>query len=177
MSNKLAKRASEELVSLAVEIREEHEACEHDAQSAVERAIRCGEMLSEAKEKAGHGNWLPWLEANFPSSERTARGYMAMAANRQRVADIGSVREALAELAEPRTHIDTEDERNRLTAEPVPAVSPDGPDTGFEEILDAEVVDDDGTPDVQGAPEFVPRVRCPTCGHMVASDDIQTWKE
>ena len=114
MSNKLAKRAAEELVSLAVEIREEHEACEHDAQSAVERAINCGRMLIEAKGKAGHGNWLPWLKQNFPGHINTASNYMRMAANSQRVVNSETVREALAELAEPRLSLPTEEEAIEL---------------------------------------------------------------
>lgn len=103
MSNKLAKRTSEELVSLAVEIREEHEACEHDAQSAVERAINCGRMLLEAKEKAGHGNWKSWIAENFPASYRTAAGYMRLAgaSKVQDLAHLG-IEKALAELAEPK---------------------------------------------------------------------------
>lgn len=133
MSNKLAKRASEELVSLAVEIREEHEACEHDAQSAVERAINCGRMLIEAKEKAGHGNWLPWLKQNFPADARTAQNYMRLAsANTQRVSHL-PMRDALAELAEPRAP----------QAEPTTAEM-EGLDEPEE--VDAEIVEDDPKP-------------------------------
>ncbi len=38
-----------------------------------------GERLLRAKEIAGHGNFLPWLAAEFSWSERTARMYMRVA--------------------------------------------------------------------------------------------------
>src|SRR5215212_9148639 len=80
----------------------EHEAFERDARSAIGHAIRAGEALIAAKARVRHGEWLPWLAAHFPASERTARRYMQLAENRSRVADLDSVRAGLAELAEPR---------------------------------------------------------------------------
>ena len=102
--------------SLAAEINREHEQCEQAFTSAVEHAIRCGELLEEAKAQVQHGEWLPWLADHFAASERTARGYMRLAANRQRVADLDapSVRAALAELSEPRD--DQPDPRPERTA-------------------------------------------------------------
>ncbi len=50
--------------------------------------IRCGEALAAAKEQVPHGEWLPWLEANFEGSERTAQAYATVAANPQRAADL-----------------------------------------------------------------------------------------
>lgn len=78
------------------------EACVSAMSSTVHHAIRAGELLLEAKGRVGHGEWLPWLAANFEAGERTARRYMTIASNRTRVADLPSVREALAELATPR---------------------------------------------------------------------------
>ena len=90
------------LVALADEIRTEVSAAEADFQSAVQHGIKAGEKLIEAKDLVKHGEWLPWLEANFDGSERTARNYMALARNRQRVADLPSIREAVALLTEPK---------------------------------------------------------------------------
>lgn len=75
-----------QLDTLAVEIRREHEAVEAGARSTVEAAIRCGNLLRDAKTKVGHGGWMDWLATNFPASDRTARAYMRLAdryANRQ----------------------------------------------------------------------------------------------
>lgn len=56
--------------------------------SALGHAILAGEALTNAKAELRHGEWLPWLAANFSGSERIARVYMQVAANRQRVADL-----------------------------------------------------------------------------------------
>jgi Protein of unknown function (DUF3102) len=42
-----------------------------------------GESLLRAKEIAGHGNFLPWLEAEFRWSERSAQDYMAISKHLQ----------------------------------------------------------------------------------------------
>ncbi len=98
MSGALTPRESVALDDLAGEIRREVELSEQHWQSAVAHAIRAGELLTEAKSRVQHGEWLPWIEANFPGSDRTARNYMRLAANRQRVADLPTVREAVAAL-------------------------------------------------------------------------------
>src|SRR6266700_3589333 len=41
--------------------------------------IGIGKLLIEAKAQLEHGQWLPWLKANFGSDERTARNYMTAA--------------------------------------------------------------------------------------------------
>jgi DUF3102 family protein len=46
------------------------------ARTSVEKAIRIGELLTAAKSKLRHGEWLPWLRKNVVFSERTARNYM-----------------------------------------------------------------------------------------------------
>lgn len=42
-------------------------------------AVRSGAYLLEIKRRVGHGNWLPWLEANFCQSVSTAEAYMLLA--------------------------------------------------------------------------------------------------
>jgi hypothetical protein len=88
------------LAHIASELRTEVAAVERSWRDVVGHAIRAGELLLEAKAAVGHGEWLPWLEANFPGSERTARNYMRLATNRQHVADLPTVREAIATLTE-----------------------------------------------------------------------------
>ena len=101
------------LNDLAKRINEEHEACQVAMRSAVEHAVRAGELLIEAKAGLAHGQWLPWLEGHCGVSERTAQAYMRLARelpklepeDAQRVADL-PLREALKELAEPTDVID-----------------------------------------------------------------------
>jgi len=52
---------------LAGKIEAEHQAAIGAARSAMEHAIRCGQLLLEAKASIGHGGWLPWVEANLSS--------------------------------------------------------------------------------------------------------------
>lgn len=112
------------LDALAVEIREETAAADQDWRSALGHAIRAGELLLEAKERVGHGHWLPWLEANFPDSDRTARLYMRLAANRHVVAKMGSIREALAVLNPPKDVEPSDEEPDAPERLQIPAEFP-----------------------------------------------------
>ncbi len=94
------------LAVLADEIRVEVAAAEADWQSAVQHAITAGARLIEAKGIVNHGEWLPWVEANFPGSEATAQRYMQLARNPERVRDLPSIRGAIALLALPKLDAD-----------------------------------------------------------------------
>ena len=76
----------------------EHEAAQDAARSAVLHAIRCGELLIEAKDSMPHGQFGSFCR-QLPFAERTARAYMQLARldeeKRQRVADSMSLRAAL----------------------------------------------------------------------------------
>jgi hypothetical protein len=65
---------------------------------SVRRQLECGRMLQAKKEALGHGNWLPWLEANVDVlgfGERAAQKLMKAAkANPNLDADL-SAKEAL----------------------------------------------------------------------------------
>jgi hypothetical protein len=90
--SELVHHARPSLSALAAEIRREVEQAEADYRSAVQHAVRAGELLIEAKAQVQHGQWLPWLEANFPGSARSPQGYMRLAENAedaQRVAHLG----------------------------------------------------------------------------------------
>jgi hypothetical protein len=87
---------------LADELGQEVRAAEDAARDAVSHAIRAGELLIEAKSLVKHGEWLPWLDANFPGSERTAQTWMRLASKSAAVADLPTVREAVAMLTAPK---------------------------------------------------------------------------
>ncbi len=88
---------------LAERINVEHRAVEEAARSAVEHAIVAGDLLNEAKEQLGHGEFGPWLLANFEGSRQTADVYRKLAARKdelsecQRASNL-SIRGALREL-------------------------------------------------------------------------------
>ena len=94
--------------NLGTEINDTHALAQQHAGEAIKHALRCGELLIEAKAKVPHGQWLPWLRQNIAFSDRTAQGYMRIAQRvprqiRNGVADL-SVRGVLQDLATPRKH-------------------------------------------------------------------------
>jgi Protein of unknown function (DUF3102) len=121
------------LVDLKAKITSEHVAVIGSFKCGFEHAVKCGELLLEAKEVAGHGNWAKWL-SGMPFAETTARGYMRMAEawpsmpdeNRQRVADL-PWREALKLIAKPK-------DAEEPTA-PGPAPAPNRPATENKDAL------------------------------------------
>lgn len=75
---------------------------ESAARSAMQYAMEAGELLNQAKQKVGHGEWLGWLGSNIKLAPRTCQAYMRLAAkvrllpaeDAQRVTDL-PVREAI----------------------------------------------------------------------------------
>ena len=96
--------------------------CQEAIQQVVWRAVECGEVLWEAKEKLGHGKWLQWLSEDWQHSERTAERYMQLAANRglleQRQPE--SLRQAVALIVESKG---TAKPKPEPKPEPKPAVT------------------------------------------------------
>jgi Protein of unknown function (DUF3102) len=82
------------LSELADKLNSEHRQLKECVIKGAHHAIRAGELLWEAKRKAGHGRWLDWIAENCDFSERTAQIYMKLAnslpqlANPQRIADL-----------------------------------------------------------------------------------------
>jgi hypothetical protein len=100
-SEELTPAEDPKLAVLAIEIAEGLQAIEVHWQATLAHAIQVGEKLIEAKSLVRHGQWLPWLKANFDGDRKTASNYMRLAGNGERVAHLPSVREALALLAAP----------------------------------------------------------------------------
>jgi hypothetical protein len=67
---------------LVEQINAEHHACIESANSALDHAMRAGDLLIEAKVACKHGEWQAWLVDNFDGKVRTARLYMQLADNR-----------------------------------------------------------------------------------------------
>ena len=88
----------------------------HLKQELARNIVDIGLRLIEAKEMLSHGEWLPWLEAQAPFSEKTAQNYMRVARefpNPQLVADLG-VRKALALLELPPSERESFAEENNV---------------------------------------------------------------
>jgi ParB family chromosome partitioning protein len=99
------------LETLAAQINDEHRQAEAKLNTGLQHARHAGELLLQAKSLCQHGAWLPWLEANFDGSDRTARAYMRVAqqwprveAKWQRAANL-SIRDAMRLIAPPETPV------------------------------------------------------------------------
>jgi hypothetical protein len=136
MSQQLERRRLDEL---AEEIGQEVQLAEQAWRDALGHAIKAGQALIEAKSLVKHGQWLPWLKENTSLPERTAQHYMRLARESATVADLPTVRDALAVLAGP------SEPESEPTPEPEPEPGPpDAPQTA--EQFEAEIVREIGPP-------------------------------
>jgi hypothetical protein len=55
------------------------------ARTSFTRAIEIGELLKQAKERVGHGNFEAWVNDNCQLSYRSARRYMKLAEDRVKI--------------------------------------------------------------------------------------------
>jgi hypothetical protein len=94
-----------QLSTLAKQINSEHNQCEEALGKAVYHAYRCGILLTQAKQAIPHGQWGEWLKTNCIVGQRMAQNYMRIADNYspETLPAHGSIREAIAALAEPKT--------------------------------------------------------------------------
>lgn len=76
---------TDELDELASEANKHHHECCRSMCAAIKHAHFAGQMLCSAKDRVGHGNFTEWLEENFDGSVETARVYMRVARNWQRL--------------------------------------------------------------------------------------------
>jgi hypothetical protein len=65
-------------------VRLHSEVAAHLKQS-LDKAVRIGQLLTEQKQALGHGEFIPWLKANVPFTDRTARNYMRLYRERERL--------------------------------------------------------------------------------------------
>jgi hypothetical protein len=68
--------------------------------------IEIGRLLAECKERCGHGHWLPWLEAEFGWTDRTALNFTRvyeLSLKSETVSDLDLPMRSLYLLAAPST--------------------------------------------------------------------------
>jgi len=111
------------------------EQVENNAKATVQKAIDCGRYLTAIKEQVKHGEWLPWLGANWAYSQQTASRYMTIAANYSSMGNLKGakdVNEALRMIADSKPETAPRSERK----------------SGQVEVVEPETEpDDDPTPD------------------------------
>ena len=52
---------------------------------ALDKAIEIGHLLTDQKSSLQHGDFIPWAKANLPFTDRTARNYMQLFEQRDRL--------------------------------------------------------------------------------------------
>lgn len=67
----ITKNQIEEITILHTEIKK-------DLASTLQKAIRIGELLCEQKNRLEHGQFTSWIKDNLPFTDRTARNYMRL---------------------------------------------------------------------------------------------------
>lgn len=95
------------LDEIAKTVNDEHSKIEGALREGLTRALKVGELLTEAKGLIKHGDWGEWISAHCVFSERTAQNYMRLSerypelAKSATVADL-TYRQAVGLLAEPK---------------------------------------------------------------------------
>lgn len=75
----LMKATEADLPSIVELANQQHDLAGKAARTAIEHAVVAGRLLVRANIVVKHGEWLPWLKANFNGSARTAQKYMKLA--------------------------------------------------------------------------------------------------
>lgn len=57
------------LATVAQQIAAEHQACSTAGRQSLSHAMRCGDLLLQAKAECPHGTWQTWLADNFDGSK------------------------------------------------------------------------------------------------------------
>lgn len=76
----------------AKDINEAHRLARLDAESAVKNAIRCGELLAQAKAALKHGDFQDWVDRNCKFAYSTAARYMKVAGKSLTGVEISALR-------------------------------------------------------------------------------------
>ena len=86
-----AVRRMKEIVITAKAINEAHRLAKKSAETAVEYATRCGQLLIKKKKDFQHGEWQAWIENNCDFEYPTAARYMKAAKQKSTGIDFSSL--------------------------------------------------------------------------------------
>ncbi|MDP9439743.1 MAG: DUF3102 domain-containing protein, partial [Actinomycetota bacterium] len=136
---------------------------------ALEHAFLSGASLLEVRSRLRHGEWLPWLKANFSPAAKTASRYMRLAQNRTRVSDFPSQRQALDAVGSPVERAKTKPPVPADEAAPESGVSAEHQHQGVPDSPAAQEAVPDGVPEQpepdvvkEATPESIPPGADPT---------------
>lgn len=75
-----------------------HNGIQQSMIDALNYATEAGELLTEQKKRIGHGNFLPWLKANMPFSQKTAWNYMKLYEHQNKLENITNLQDAYYQI-------------------------------------------------------------------------------
>ena len=78
----------------ADEINRLHHEIDNMAITALEKAIRIGELLTKQRARCKHSEWLPWLKANVQFAQATAYNYQRLYRERGKFTNVVNLAEA-----------------------------------------------------------------------------------
>ena len=81
----IQKAMSEEQTAEVATLNRLHDEIFQESKMTTEKAIDLGGRLVELKQSLGHGNWLPFVEAHLTFSDKTAKRYMKVYENREKL--------------------------------------------------------------------------------------------
>lgn len=141
-----------------------HAEIEAEVRTTLPKAIRLGQLLVEQKAELGHGEWLPWVKANCPFSDRSAQDYMKYYRRRRElktatVADLPGARKLLAA---------SRIMAKRITAKPITA--------GEWRAAHAEPVGPAADLDARLLQKIRPQLQTMSLGHRLRSDSLGSVK-
>ncbi len=87
----------------ATKINTMHEGIITRLTECIDKAIEIGELLSAKKEELKHGEFCLWIKDNLIFTDRTARNYMRLFENKDKILQAGNISEAYKMLEAPKT--------------------------------------------------------------------------
>ncbi len=98
----------------ATELNRLDAAIQSGMRQTVADAIRAGEILSQVKDRLGHGEFLPWIEENCGFSRQTADNYRRLYEHRDKLPTVSNLQEAYKKIEQIETaDKQTENQRAR----------------------------------------------------------------
>ena len=89
--------------SAAKELNRLHSGIETKLRTAVQDAIRAGEILTQVKDRREHGAFLPWVEQNCDFSRQTADNYRRLYEHRDKMPRVGNLQDAYKKVRQIET--------------------------------------------------------------------------
>lgn len=141
-------------LSRADQINEAHRIARKNAETAVNYAIRCGQLLEQAKDELPHGQFESWVQKHCEFSPRTARLYMQAAKQNGNALPFSSLRQFLGIESPPKAKADTPKGAVPVLKDPEPVPESTGETAAEPPAASVSAVPAEKSPTVTAPPAF-----------------------